>query len=174
MFKPVHGIRGKLASPLTTFADTMRLDSSSTTLLKRSLDQGDHTYLMVSTPSTYEIVKAVGFTGAETQIVRGQDNTTAQAFPSNTKIEFVFSEQAIEEIIQEKSLGELEIRGEGIVEVERIAVNEYVIYAPEIRLESGTGVIKVGGDFPNYVISSPELRDCCIEPESTEPDEPGE
>jgi hypothetical protein len=161
MFKPVHGIRGYLAAALTSFATSMLLDDSSICLLQKALADGSYTYLIIQTAYNYEIVKAISFTGSSLNILRAQDGTTAQAFPSNSRVGFVLSQTAIEDIINQQMLGVVNITGKGIVTVTETGPNTFVISAPPIALTSESDKILVGGEFPNFVLSTPDIIDCC-------------
>lgn len=161
MFKPVHGIRGNLTQLLTAFADAISIDSSSMTLLQKILGNSDYTYLLIRTSYDYEIVKTNGWIGNSVSIVRAQDGTIAQEFPIGASVEFVLSTSALSDIVNQHSLGEIELTGAGIVTVQKTGVNQYTISAPKIGITSDSDKILVGGEFPNFVISTPLLRDCC-------------
>lgn len=161
MFKPVHGIRGNLISPLTAFADAISVDSSSITLLQKILGAVDYTYLLIRTSYDYEIVKTNGWIGNSISVIRGQDGTVAQEFPVGASVEFVLSTSALADIVNQHSLGEVEITGEGIVTVQKIGTNQYIVSAPKVQIISDSDKILIGGEFPNFIISTPLLRDCC-------------
>lgn len=162
MFKPVHGIRGVLTAPITAFSVILFVDNDSLCLLQKRLpDAGDYTYLLIRAAYDYEIVKVTAVSSVGVTVERGQDNTTAQTFLTGSAVEFVLSEAAIAEIINQKALGEVVITGEGMVTVQKTGPNQFLISAPEIDLTSDSSSILVGGEFPNFVISSPLLTDCC-------------
>lgn len=161
MFKPVHGLSGILTADITAFSASMRMDNYAFCLLKDRVKPGDHTYLVLRNGYSYEIVKVTGVSGLEVLITRAQDGTTAQAFTEGSPVEFVFTEQAIADVINEKAVGQIEITGEGIVNVQKIGDNQYVISAPPITITSEAPEILVGGEFPNFVLSAPAKADCC-------------
>lgn len=161
MFKPVHGVRGTLKTALTSFADTIVVDDSTLIFLRKMLTSPDYTYLLIRTDYSYEIVKTAGFTGNTISVLRGQDGTVAQAFPIGAEVEFVLGNAAISDIVTQQMLGQINIQGDGIVTVTKLADNDYLISAPAITIESESDKILVGGEFPNFIISTPLLRDCC-------------
>ncbi len=161
MFKPVHGLNGVLTAGITNFAATIYLDYESLAMLKSRLPPGDHTYLLIRQAYAYEVVRTSAILPTAITVVRAQDGTAALAFPAGAVVEFVLSEAAIAEIIQQKALGEIEITGGGIVTVEKLGTNYYKISAPEITLSSESPDILVGGEFPDFVISAPIKSDCC-------------
>lgn len=161
MFKPVHGVRGSLTAPINTMATSLLLDDATVCLLKNMLSGSDYTYLMIQTGYNYEIVKTVSFTGNALNVVRAQDATIAQSFPSGASVVFVLSQSAIDDIVSQQNIGQIQITGAGIVTVTEIAPNQFSISAPMINITSDSEKILVGGEFPNFVISSPLLSDCC-------------
>ena len=74
---------------------------------------------------------------------------------------FQFTESAIADIITARNIGEIELKGSGIVEVTKLANNQYSIYAPPVNITSESDKILIGGEFPNFIISSPLVSDCC-------------
>jgi len=116
---------------------------------------------MIQTGYNYEIVKTVSFTGNALNVVRAQDATIAQSFPSGASVVFVLSQSAIDDIVSQQNIGQIQITGAGIVTVTEIAPNQFSISAPMINITSDSEKILVGGEFPNFVISSPLLSDCC-------------
>lgn len=161
MFKPVHGVRGYLTAGINAFATSIQLDDATVCLLKNMLPSGDYTYLLVQTAYSYEIVKTVSFTGNALNVVRAQDGTTALVFPLGATVVFVLSQSAIDDIVNQQALGQVQITGSGIVTVTEIGPNQYNISAPEVDITSDSDKILVGGEFPNFVISSPVNSDCC-------------
>lgn len=161
MFKPVHGVRGTLPNGVTAFADAIVVDDVSIALLKKVLKDGDYTYLMLRTGYAYEIVRTTGFVGNSISVSRAQDGTTAQAFPAGAQAEFVMSQSAIADVIDQQTFGEIELTGSGIVTVTRTGPNQYLISAPAVTITSESPNVLVGGEFPNFVLSTPEMRDCC-------------
>ena len=161
MFKPVHGIRGSLPNGVLAYADSISVDDVSLALLKKMLGTTDYTYLMLRNAYNYEIVKTAGFVGNAVSVVRGQDGTSAQAFAAGTAVEFVMTQSAIADVIDQQTFGEVELTGAGIVTVTKTGPNQYLISAPAITITSDSPDVLVGGEFPNFVLSTPEKRDCC-------------
>lgn len=159
-FVPVHGLRGSLAVALTDSATTMSVDDASLCLLRAIVKDDNYTYLLIRAGYNYEIVKMSGFVGTALDITRAQDGTTAQAFPVGTEVDFVLSSSAIEDIISDKLLGQVNITGEGEITVTKNGPNDYTISAPKINITSDSDKILVGGEYPNFVISAP-LLNCC-------------
>lgn len=161
MFKPVHGIEGTLTAAITAIAAIMYVDDETFCLLQRRLIDGDYTYLMLRAAYDYEIVKVTSITANGIAIARAQDGTIAQPFPLGTEVEFVLTEAAIAEIIEQKGLSEINLEGAGIVTVTKNAPNNFTISAPIISITSVSPNVLVGGTFPNFVLSAPLLVDCC-------------
>jgi hypothetical protein len=161
MFRPVHGVRGYLTAAINTMVTAILLDDATVCLLKNMLPVGDYTYLLIQTGYSYEIVKTVSFTGNALNVVRAQDGTTAQSFPMNASVVFVLSQSAINDIVSQQSIGQIDLIGTGIVTVTKTGPNQFTIDAPEVSITSDSEKIIVGGDFPNFVISSPLIQDCC-------------
>lgn len=160
MFKPVHGLRGTLKAPVLAGDNSFLLDDASMGLLRARLPTGDHTYALVRSGSAYEVVKITG-AYQTAQVDRAQDGTIAQAFSAGAEVEFVLGENAIADIIEEKSLGELQLTGTGAAQVTKLGPNSYEVYVPEITLTSETEDIIVEGEYPSFVISAPVKSDCC-------------
>lgn len=162
MFKSIYGLVGNLIADLTNFAVAMAVDDATLAILKQTLiDSDDYTYLIIKTTTTYEIVKATGFTGSTVNITRAQDGTTAQAFVSATEVDFVMGDSAIADIINQKMLGQIDITGNGMVIVTKLGTNAYQISAPPISIISESNKVLVGGEFPNFVLSAPTVSGCC-------------
>ena len=162
MFKPVHGLDGYLTAALGPSGTTMQVDERSLCALRRVLSEaGDWTYLLIRTVAAYEVVKVTAVPGPGVTIERAVDGTTGAAWPMQTAVAFYFTESAIADIITARNVGEIELKGSGIVEVTKTGTNEYTIYAPPISISSESDKILVGGEFPNFVISSPLVSDCC-------------
>lgn len=161
MFKPAHGVDGVLTASLTAIAPSIKVDDNSYCILQRVLADGSYTYLVIKQNFTVEIVKATSTMNGVVLVTRAQDNTVASAFSSGASVEFVFTEQAIADIISDKTLGEIQLVGKGIVTVTKIATNSYTIGAPKINIISESEKILVGGEFPNFVLSTPLTDDCC-------------
>lgn|SRR5574337_212767 len=162
MFKSIYGLVGTLAADLTDFATAMTVDDDTLAILKKTLiNSDDYTYLIIKTTTTYEIVKATGFTGNTVNITRAQDDTTAQAFSTGTEVDFVMGDSAIADIINEKMLGQIDITGGGMVTVTKLGTNSYQISAPPISITSESDKVLVGGEFPNFVLSAPTVSGCC-------------
>lgn len=161
MFKPVHGVRGYLATGINTFATSIQLDDATVCLLKSMLPSGDYTYLLIQTAYSYEIVKTVSFTGNALNVVRARDGTTALVFPAGATVVFVLSQSAINDIVAQQALGQITLTGSGIVEVTQLGPNQFSVSAPEVSIVSDSDKILVGGEFPNFVISSPVNSECC-------------
>jgi hypothetical protein len=161
MFKPVHGIDGNLVAAITAIATIMYVDDETFCLLQRRLVDGDYTYLLLRASYDYEIVKVTALTANGISIARAQDGTLALPFPIGTEVEFVLTESAIAEIIEQKGLSEINLEGAGIVTVVKNAPNNYTISAPPISITSESPNVLVGGSFPNFVLSAPLLIDCC-------------
>lgn len=161
MFKPVHSLLGTLTTGVSAVATSIVLDEDSACILSTILKEpGDYTYLMISQLPKLEIVKVTA-TLPNIVITRAQDGTTAQSFTAGATVEFVFSESAIQDIINEKSLGQVQLIGDGIVTVLDLGNNTFKISAPEISITSSSPDILVGGEFPNFIISAPVKLDCC-------------
>jgi hypothetical protein len=140
----------------------MTVDDATLAILKKTLiNSDDYTYLIIKTTTTYEIVKATGFTGNTVNIARAQDDTTAQAFSTGTEVDFVMGDSAIADIINEKMLGQIDIIGGGMVTVTKLGTNSYQISAPPIAITSDSDKVLVGGEFPNFVLSAPAVSGCC-------------
>ena len=162
MFKPVHGLDGYLTAALDAADTTMLIDEYSLCALRRVLaDAGDWTYLLIRTVSAYEAVKVTAVPGPGVTIERAVDGTTAASWPAQTAVAFYFTESAIADIITARNIGQIELKGSGIVEVTKTGVNEYLIHAPPVNITSESDKILVGGEFPDFVISSPLVSDCC-------------
>lgn len=162
MFKPVHGLDGYLTAALGAADTTMLVDEYSLCALRRVLaDAGDWTYLLIRTVAAYEVVKVTAVPGPGVTIERAVDGTTAIAWGIQSAVVFFFTESAIADVITARNVGEIELKGSGIVEVTKTGVNEYLIHAPPVNITSESDKILVGGEFPNFVISSPLVSDCC-------------
>lgn len=162
MFKPVHGLDGYLTAALGAADTTMQVDEYSLCALRRVLSEpGDWTYLLIRTVAAYEVIKVTAVPGPGVTIERAVDGTTAAAWAIQTAVLFYFTESAIADIITAQNVGEIELKGSGIVEVTKVGANEYQIHAPPISIVSESDKILVGGEFPNFVISSPLVSDCC-------------
>ena len=161
MFKPVHGVNGTVISALAIPATTLILDDATLCLLKRRLSTGDYTYLLLRQGYDYEIVKTAGFVANGVTVIRAQDNTVALAINVGAQVEFVLGAAAIQDIIVERGLAEVNIEGKGIITVVKNATNSYTISAPPIAITSDSPNILVGGAFPNFTLSAPVLTDCC-------------
>lgn len=161
MFKPVHGLRGTLLSSVGTGATSLVLDFDSMALLRSRIGAEDYTYALIRTGYSYEVVKIVLVQIASVTVDRGQDGTTAQAFSAGSQIEFVLGEAAIQDIIDEKLLGEIHLTGTGVAEVTKLGPNTYNVFVPTIYITSESEDIIVEGEYPEFVISAPIKSDCC-------------
>lgn len=161
MFKPVHGVDGTLVTSVDMNATTLVVDNGTLCLLKRRMQSGDYTYLLMRQNYDYEIVKVTGFVANGLTVLRGQDSTVRKAFTAGAEIEFVLGAAAIQDIITERGLAEVNITGDGIVTVTKNSTNNYTISAPEINITSDSPNVLVSGEFPNFVLSAPVLINCC-------------
>ena len=162
MFKPVHGLDGYLTVALGPSDTTMQVDEYSLCALRRVLSEaGDWTYLLIRTVAAYEVVKVTAVPGPGVTIVRGVDGTTAIAWGIQSAVVFFFTESAIADVITARNVGEIELTGSGIVEITKVGPNNYLVYAPPVTITSDSDKILVGGEFPDFVISSPTVSDCC-------------
>lgn len=161
MFKSLYGLCGELALALTDFATAITVDDELLGKLRLGLKDPDYTYLIIKTATAYEIVRTNGFVGNNVAIIRGQDATVAQAFPSGTTVEFVMGDQAIADMINDRMLGQINLTGEGIITVTKTSDNSYSIYAPPVSIVSESDKVLVGGEFPNFVLSAPLVSGCC-------------
>ena len=161
MFKPVYGINGYLTLAMNAGDTTATIDESTACIINRVLQVGDWTYLVITSIVGFEVIKVTAITGYTITVVRAQDGTAALNWPVDTSVSFEFVASAITDIINANNLGTFVLKGEGIVTVTQTGVNEYTISAPEITMTSTSDKILVGGEFPNFVISSPLVSDCC-------------
>ena len=157
-FKALYGLAGTLSQALTTVSTSIVVDDATMAKLRYGLNSGsDYTYLIVKTATTYEILLTEAFAGNAITVARGQDGTTAQAFPVGTDIEFCMGDAAIQAMINERALGQVNITGSGIVTVTKTGTNQYQISAPAVNITSSSPNILVGGEFPNFVLSAPVI-----------------
>lgn len=161
MFKPVHAAIGTLEEVITATDTTIKVSNNLFCVLRDALSDGSYTYLIIKDLPHYEVVKANGVVGYGVQIDRGHDGTIAQAFPQGSNVEFILSKSAIVDIINDEALGEINLRGEGIIDVTKTATNSYTISAPKFNIVSNSDKILVGGEFPNFILSTPLMTDCC-------------
>ena len=161
MFKSLHGLQGTLAAALSSGGTVLTVDSESMGLLRCRLADGNHSYLLISNASGYEVVKLVDVQNTTATIVRGQDGTTARAFTAGSKVEFVLGDAAVQDIINEKLLGQVHLTGTGVAQVTKLGPNTYNIFVPPITIVSASTDIIVEGEYPAFVISAPIKSDCC-------------
>jgi hypothetical protein len=161
MFKSLYGLNGELTAALTDFATSLVVDDELLAKLRLGLKGADYTFLIIKTTTAYEIVRTNGFIGNTVSIVREQDGTAPQAFPSGTTVEFVMGDQAIADMINDRMLGQINLTGEGIIEVTKTSDNSYSIFAPPVSIVSDSDKVLVGGEFPNFILSAPLVSDCC-------------
>lgn len=161
MFKPVHGIDGYLTAAISNADTVLFVDDTTLSLLRRRLGVGDHTYLLIRAAYDYEIVKVVSVGATSITVARPQDGTLAQPFASGAGVEFVLSNAAVVEIIQQEGMDEITLQGGGIVTVTKNAPNNYTVSAPAITITSTSPNVLVGGEFPTFTLSAPLLVDCC-------------
>ena len=161
-FKALYGLAGYLNAPLTAVSTAIVLDDNTMATLRYALNNGaNYTYLIVKTATTYEVLLTESFAGNMINIARGQDGTTAQAFPLNTDVEFCMGDAAIAAMINERALGQINLTGSGIVTVTKTGTNTYQVSAPPISIVSESTNILVGGGFPNFALSAPVINGCC-------------
>lgn len=162
MFKALYGLSGELVLALTTVATSITLDDETMAKIAIGLSNGqNYTYLIIQTPTTYEVVLTESFLNGAINIARGQDGTTAQAFPAGSQVSFCMGDAAIAAMINERALGQLTLTGSGIVTVTQTGTNEYQISAPPVQITSESDNILVGGEFPDFVLSTPVINGCC-------------
>ena len=161
MFKPVHSLQGWITSALTALNTAVFVDEVSYALLQRKLGAGNHTYAVIKNSAEFEVVKITAVGNGMITIVRAQDGTTATPFATGAEIEFVMGAQAIQEIISTQIDTEVTLEGGGMVTVTKVGPNHYTVFAPEVTLASETDQIIVGGNFPNFVLSTPTKQGCC-------------
>jgi hypothetical protein len=161
VFKPMHGLYGTIQATINSGATSIILDSDSIALLKARLGNGNHTYAVLHSGVSYEVVKILSVQANNISVLRAQDGTTATGFPSGAALDFVLGESAIQDILSEKMLTETIVTGSGTAVVTRLGLNNYNIYVPPVNLTSQSPDIIVGGSYPNYVLSAPIKSDCC-------------
>jgi hypothetical protein len=161
-FKALYGLVGTLAQPLTSVAGAIVLDDNTMAMLRCALTSGvDYTYLIVKTATTYEVLLTEAFVGNMINVARAQDGTVAQAFVAGTDVEFCMGDAAIAAMISERALGQVNITGSGIVTVTKTGTNTYQINAPAVTIVSESANVLVGGEFPNFILSTPVINGCC-------------
>lgn len=161
MFKPVHAADGVLSQAINNTSTSLYVDDKMFCVLEKALADGSYTYLIIQENFTYEIVKVSGVAGTSLVIQRAQDSTIASSFSIGAETRFVMSKAAITDIINDESLGEIALTGGGMVTVTKIGTNSYSISAPKFTITSDSAKILVGGEFPNFVLSTPLVMDCC-------------
>lgn len=162
MFKALYGFCAELAQPLTTVGTGIVLDDDSMARIRYGLNAGaNYTYLMLLTPTTYEVLLTEAFVGNTINVARGQDGTAAQSFNAGTEVQFCMGDAAIAAMISERALGQVNITGSGIVTVTQTGTNSYDINAPAVTIVSESDNVLVGGEFPNFILSTPVINGCC-------------
>lgn len=162
MFKALYGFCAELAQPLTTVGTGIVLDDDSMAKIRYALGSGaNYTYLIIQTLTTYEVLLTEAFVGNTINVARAQDGTTAQSFLAGTEVQFCMGDAAIAAMINERALGQVNITGTGIVSVTKTGTNNYSISAPPVTIVSESDNVLVGGEFPNFVLSTPVINGCC-------------
>jgi hypothetical protein len=87
VYKGLQGFIAELLAPLSPTAAAPTLRSDKEALLYAVLSNGGHTYLVISSPVSYEIVKVEGSYNTLV-MTRGQDGTAAQPHPKGACIAF--------------------------------------------------------------------------------------
>ena len=128
----------------------MLLDMDTTNKLRKLLENGNQTYLSITEPNKYEIVK-VSFAGLGSFLIdRGQDGTTAANFSTGAKVAYVLPVAAVQEVAQELGAVNYRVRGGDNIEVVETGPNEYTLSTPTVQIASVSNLIditKVGNVF---------------------------
>lgn len=151
MFVSLLGFSSTLQSNLSAVATTMALPPADAAHIDSLLGGSDWSYLALSDGTNLEIVKVVAVSGANVDIIRGFDGTSAEAFPSGTCVRFVWGTTAIQDLTADGSFN-VEITGTGVATVTETDTNEFEVHVPELTIDAGPGV-NVLGAFPNFEIS---------------------
>lgn len=97
VYKGLQGFIAELLAPLSATAATPTLRGDKETQLCAVLSNGGHTYLVISSPVSYEIVRAT--CSYNTLVLeRGQDGTVATPHPKGACVEFQMVGAAITDL----------------------------------------------------------------------------
>lgn len=101
MFKPTYGVGGTLTVGISNAAIVMVPSAGLYSQLESILGEAgsDYTYLFLSDGVNVELVKVTQLNAGTFTIVRGQDGTTARAFPLGAKAYFEMSGIAVTDMV---------------------------------------------------------------------------
>lgn len=99
VYKGIQGFLAELQAPLLATDATPMLRNDKATLLNALLANGGHTYLVITSPVGYEVVKIRSSYNTLT-MERGQDGTAAQPHPMGACIAFEMVGAAVTELAE--------------------------------------------------------------------------
>lgn len=123
----------------------------------------DSTYLAIYTGNVYELVKVTAVNGNMLTVVRHQGSTSAAVFPIGATVAFEITSAGLLEQLS-PIVNDVQIEGEGDIDIESPAPNSFIIHVPPTPEIIGRQGIEVMGEWPNLEIGyTPPADDCCGE-----------
>jgi hypothetical protein len=157
-FVPVYGFIAATTGAISPSAGLIPIDSAVASAFATQLGSG-FTFASLSDGTNYEIVKITSVSSANLVVVRGQDDTTASAFPMGTCLRFIWEEQGIAAIVG--ALPAVTITGIHAAVVTNPSANHWVVDVP-VPIITGTAPnCTVTGSYPTWSIAVTIPPGCC-------------
>lgn len=101
MFKPAYGVGGELDLGISNSSNLLVPDANVYAQVQAVLGEAgtDYTYMFLSDGVNVELIKVTQLNDGYFSIERGQDGTTARAFPLESRIYFEMSAIAVSDMI---------------------------------------------------------------------------
>ncbi|MES2704846.1 MAG: hypothetical protein V4649_19580 [Bacteroidota bacterium] len=157
--KNLYGLYGQLALAASSVATIIKVDATLAGAIVASgfVNGVDETYFAVTANNVYEVVKVTHVNGQNLTVVRGVEST-AQAFPVGSALNFVVTAAAVLSIIGPIT-STVQLTDSGMVTVQNTSGDIWNVDVPAPNFVGVNGV-SILGAYPNYTFTYTPA-DCC-------------
>lgn len=155
--KNFYGVTGTLTEAVDGVSTLLAVNAGLAGTLANGMMPGDYTFFSISAGNIYELVKVVSVYGNYLTVERGVE-TTAQTFPSGSKLAFQVTAEAITAQLALPPASTL-VTGTGQADVTNPTPGEFNVDVP-IPTIVGEGGVDVIGTWPSLTLALTP-KDCC-------------
>lgn len=157
MIRKYHRLTGKLTENVASDSTVIAVNAAMAAAIADTFVNGsDVAFFALSTPSAYEVVRVYGIDGNLLSVIRGEDGTTAQAFPIGATVAYVVSATGVImeflELGGGSSNGNVVITGSGLANVSEDDPGVFNVNVQPPSIDGVAG-IEVIGAWPNLQIA---------------------
>jgi hypothetical protein len=157
-FTPTYGFIATLTAQVSSGAGLLPVDPAVASAFAITLGS-NYTYASLSDGVNFEIVRINSVSGSNLVVVRGQDGTTASAFPSGACLRFIWNVEGIAAVVG--ALPAVTITGSGAAVVTNPSANTWNVSVPVPTITGVAPNITVTGAYPTWQISVTIPPGCC-------------